>query len=364
MKDAYEHFDRAAKDLFRFRDFGGSEIYLLGVRRTQVSLPVLIAALALLVAGCSESSEQGETPEPRTVVVERTVEVASEPETLEETSTAVTSEATTCEVGQACDLGESSVTVTGTQQVQSINTSLGDTFEGTFMIIEFDYTYRGNEPADLGEPPFELMDSNGNRYSLDFDATSSYGIDNNRSLIYETVQPSVAAPGTAIFEVSPDAEDFTLLVFDLVSPQSNQPVEVPLSVNEQASILPSASPSGETSTSDASPSTDSFVSTYFDAVSREDWATTYSLLDSETQGFFSEDVWLQKQTARNAAASPLPIVSTTATVISNQGPDQTVDATLSYEDGSQESVQIVLRTEDEQLRRHLTSEEIAFLQEL
>lgn len=333
-------------------------------RRTQVSLPVLIAALALFVAGCSESSQQGETPEPRTVVLERTVEVEPEPETSEETNTAVTSGVTICEVGRVCDLGESSVTVTDAQQVQSMNTSLGDTFEGTFVIIEFDYTHRGNEPVDLGEPPFELMDSDGNRYSLDFEATNSYGIDNDRSLIYETVQPGVAAPGTAVFEVSPDAEDFTLLVFDLVSPQSNQPVEVPLSVDDQASISSSASPSGETSTSDAGLSTDLFVSTYFDAVSREDWATTYSLLDSETQGFFSEGVWLQKQIARNAAASPSPIVSTTATVVSNQGLDQTVDVTLSYEDGSQESVQIVLRTEDEQLRRHLTSEEIAFLQEL
>jgi hypothetical protein len=38
----------------------------------------------------------------------------------------------------------------------------------------------------------------------------------------------VPTQGTAIFEVSPDAEDFTLLVVDLISPQSNKAAEIPL----------------------------------------------------------------------------------------------------------------------------------------
>ena len=81
---------------------------------------------------------------------------------------------------------------------------------------------------DVGEPPFPLSDGDGNTYSLHFDSTSSYEIDNDRSLIYETIQPGVPREGAAIFEVAPDAKDFTLLVVDLISPQSNKTAEVPL----------------------------------------------------------------------------------------------------------------------------------------
>ncbi|MDP9454630.1 MAG: DUF4352 domain-containing protein [Actinomycetota bacterium] len=134
---------------------------------------------------------------------------------------------TTCAVGQVCDLGVSSVTVTSVQQTPVVSTSL-DTFEGNFVVVEFDYTYGGNAPVDTDEPPFQLADQDGNTYSLNFEATSSYGIENDRSLIYTTVQPGVTAPGTAIFEVAPDAAGFTLLVEDLVEPQANQSARIPL----------------------------------------------------------------------------------------------------------------------------------------
>ncbi len=133
----------------------------------------------------------------------------------------------TCAVGQVCDLGVSSVVVTGVQQTPAVSTS-GETYEGNFVVVEFDYTYGGNTPVDTDEPPFRLTDQSGNTYSLNFKATSSYGIENDRSLIYTTVQPGVKTPGTAIFEVAPEAVSFTLLVVDLVSPEANKPASIPL----------------------------------------------------------------------------------------------------------------------------------------
>ena len=133
----------------------------------------------------------------------------------------------TCTVGQVCDLGVSSVVVTSVQQTPDVSTS-GETYEGNFVVVEFDYTYGGNAPVDTEEPPFQLTDQSGNTYSLNFEATSSYGIENDRSLIYTTVQPGVTASGTAIFEVAPEASSFTLLVVDLVSPEANESASISL----------------------------------------------------------------------------------------------------------------------------------------
>jgi Domain of unknown function (DUF4352) len=163
--------------------------------------------------------------------VERTLTVQEETTTATATATAAAAREQAdmqCEIEQECDLGVSSITVTSAKQAQTINTSVGDTFEGNFVIVEFDYTYGGSAPADTGEPPFQVFDGDNNAYSLHFEATSAYGIDHDRTLIFTTVQPGVPTQGTAIFEVSPDAEDFTLLVADLISPQSNKAAEIPL----------------------------------------------------------------------------------------------------------------------------------------
>jgi hypothetical protein len=130
---------------------------------------------------------------------------------------------------EPCNLGESTITVTNAEQTQGFN-ALGDAYEGNFIVVEYDYTYGGSEATDLDEPPFALVDGEGNMYSLNFDATSSYEIANERSLIYETVQPGVPASGAAIFEVPPDATNFTLLVADLVAPRTNSTAEIPLSL--------------------------------------------------------------------------------------------------------------------------------------
>ncbi len=133
-----------------------------------------------------------------------------------------------CAVDQVCELGVSSVTVTSMQKTPILKTS-GKTFEGNFVVVEFDYTYGGNEPVDIREhPAFRLTDQEGNTYSLNSDATIYYGNSNDRSLLYETVQPGVTAPGMVIFEVAPEAAGFTLLVVDLVSPQANKSASISL----------------------------------------------------------------------------------------------------------------------------------------
>ena len=198
-------------------------------------LVTLAAGFVLGVAAERGGEETASAPPPRTVTLEKTVErtLTVQEETTTATATATAAAAREqadmqCEIEQECDLGVSSITVTSAKQAQTINTSVGDTFEGNFVIVEFDYTYGGSAPADTGEPPFQVYDGDNNAYSLHFEATSAYGIDHDRTLIFTTVQPDVPTQGTAIFEVSPDAEDFTLLVADLISPQTNKAAEIPL----------------------------------------------------------------------------------------------------------------------------------------
>ncbi len=197
-------------------------------------LVMLAAGFVLGVAAERAGEETASAPPQHTVTVEKTVErtLTVQEET---TATATTTAAATreqaemeCQIRQECDLGVSSITITSAKQAQTINTSPGDTFEGNFVIVEFDYTYGGSAPADTGEPPFQVYDGDDNAYSLYFEATSAYGIDHDRTLIFTTVQPDVPTQGTAIFEVSPNAEDFTLLVADLISPQTNKAAEIPL----------------------------------------------------------------------------------------------------------------------------------------
>lgn len=328
----------------------------------------IAVTLVVLTGGCtgaSEKSERADPPKPKTVVVEKTVEVKTESSTVDEApSSNTTSDAAevNCEVGQECDLGESIVTVTNAGQTQAI-TSMGETLEGDFVVVEFDYTYGGSTSVDLGEPPFQLSDGDGNTYSLDFEATSSYGIDNDRSLIYETVQPGVAAQGTAIFEVSPDAENFTLLIEDLVSPRANESAKIPLPNNEQLSSSSSEVTSQENPTADVT-SLDSFISSYYEAVDREDWSATYSMLDSESRAVFTEDEWIQKQTARNSAASPSPLTSAVVNGVDGQDPDQSANVTLGYEDGTQETLDVPIRSENGEYKRYLTDDDIAYLEAL
>lgn len=156
----------------------GEEKYLKRRWSALVWIASMAGTLFVLGAGCTDTfgqSEQAKPPKPKTVVVEKTVEVKAESSTTEETTTEKTTSGDTtagtaemtCEFGQECDLGESSVTVANAEQTQAI-TSMGETFEGNFVVVEFDYTYGGNTSVDLGEPPFQLLDGDSNTYSLDF----------------------------------------------------------------------------------------------------------------------------------------------------------------------------------------------------
>jgi hypothetical protein len=133
-----------------------------------------------------------------------------------------------CSVGKLCDLGTGEVTIQSVEKTQAINT-MGTTYAGDFYVVWFDYAYKGDSTAETGECPWTLVDQEGQTYSMNFDATSSYGIDENAPVaIYEQVQPSITKPGLVVFEVAPDSEPSTLVISDLVNVQGGEIANVEL----------------------------------------------------------------------------------------------------------------------------------------
>lgn len=131
-----------------------------------------------------------------------------------------------CEVGQSCDLGGSTLTITKANKTDLISTSFGNS-EGNFVLVEFDYTYGGTQPASVqGYSAWKLEDGKGRTYNYADETTSNYEIDNNRNLLYQKLNPGTKKGGAMVFEVAPDANDFILHVKDLIRPQTSKQAEV------------------------------------------------------------------------------------------------------------------------------------------
>jgi len=134
-----------------------------------------------------------------------------------------------CSVGQECDLGQSSVTVTSAERTQQINIDFSSSaYAGEYVVVEYDYTYGGSSPVTLDEPAWALQDAEGTEYSVNFDITLSYEIDREREIIGAEVQPGVPTSGAAVFEIVPDAEGLDLFIIDVSNPQQSDVAQIPV----------------------------------------------------------------------------------------------------------------------------------------
>jgi hypothetical protein len=201
-----------------------------------------VAFLATLAAGFVigyavglRGSETASATSPRTVTVERTVEKTLTAQPTASPTTSPTASASVaprqaemeCQIGRGCDLGTSTVTVTSGRKVGTLTSNLYPPMPGHFVVVDFTYTWEGNAPTDLGEMPWVVRDGQGRSYTYNFDATNEY-TPNNRDLVYAEVMPSIPKHGRVIFQVAPDAQDFTLIIVDLAKPQGSEAAEVEL----------------------------------------------------------------------------------------------------------------------------------------
>jgi hypothetical protein len=111
-----------------------------------------------------------------------------------------------------------------------------------------------------------------------------------------------------------------------------------------------------------------FVSGYYEALSREDWAATYSMLDEESQQKVTEEEWTRAQASLAASDDFFPIASATVEgpYVSEARVPFTIEVTVTHEDGTSEIREVTLvsaHAVDDvgDFRRHLTDGELSYL---
>lgn len=169
-------------------------------------------------------------------------------------------------------------------------------------------------------------------------------------------QPSVAQGGD---EVTEDSEE------NIVGGFNPEPIED--TGIEQTSVEQTTSETTEELVSDEEPEgtfEQQFVTEYYEAVAREDWDTTYSLLSNESKMKFTLDEWYEAQEARVAATNPPPLESATLQNIAENSVGFQANVLLKYSDGSEETVPIEVVQGDGGLQRNLSDEDISYLEDL
>jgi hypothetical protein len=182
--------------------------------------------------GGSEAAES----KPKTVTVEKTVEVSvpqeasASPSPIASAFAGLSPERATksCDVGRECNLGSGTVLIEHAEETDTLIADYSSPMSGNFVVVNFTYTWNGDSPTSLGEIPWTLTDGDGTTYTYDFDATNKFAVSEDKSTLYEEVQPGVAKQGLVVFSVAPDAQDFTLTITDLATPQAGESANVEL----------------------------------------------------------------------------------------------------------------------------------------
>ncbi len=136
-----------------------------------------------------------------------------------------------CSVGQPCEMGESTLTVTDVRMddIVPITFDLPLT-DGPYVFVDYEYTYGGDEVVSISEDPQWPLNAGDRRYMPDYDATSSWSIENDEDITSEDIQPGVPVTGHLVYTVAPDTEDedFILGVEDLIAPNRSDPAAIPV----------------------------------------------------------------------------------------------------------------------------------------
>jgi hypothetical protein len=108
------------------------------------------------------------------------------------------------------------------------------------------------------------------------------------------------------------------------------------------------------------PAQQRFVSAYYAAVGREDWAATYNMLDPSSRIKVPGKEWIREQQSRTDASDKPPIESARITRMSKQPGSFKLTVELTHEDGTKTTVSgVVIHELDGGYKRHLTPEELS-----
>lgn len=326
-----------------------------------VALLVLIGGVVFATSLLSGSPE--EAPEQVAAPPSPTTQDETPPETPEEATQSEPAPAGNPEglvVGDSAEVGGVRATLNGvrTLPVTDFDQPISSA-DNLFVAADMTFENTSDEPVSVSSL-LEIVLKDESGYSASQTIHSE-----QRQLSEGNIAPGQRSSGEIVYEVPPATGDVQLDYTPFAGLET-----FTWSIGDLGDIPGATSGSEQESTPQEQPtatteaSVDSFVSSYYAAVGQEDWQATYSLLDSESQASFTEEEWIERQVARNAGAAPAPLVSAIVNSVSEQATDQSVNITLYYEDGTQETLDIVVSSEGSVYKRHLTDDEIALLQGL
>jgi hypothetical protein len=107
-------------------------------------------------------------------------------------------------MGEAVSVGNTTWAVTQAEQTTQLSDPMGETIQGNFVRVSFEFTNDGSEAITLDSGMITLLDEQGNEYQVDTDNMMYVPMEN--SIFLEQVNPGVTNNGTAIFTVGPDAQ--------------------------------------------------------------------------------------------------------------------------------------------------------------
>ena len=181
---------------------------------------VLIVGVALLAGGGGDQEAASPEAELRDQETEFMNGQAPPPEGIRE-----------CAVGQPCEMGESTLTVTDVRMDDIVPITFDRPLtNGPFVFVEYEYTYGGDEVVSISDYPRWPLNAGDRRYVPDFDATSSWSIENDEDITLEDMQPGVPIAGHLVYRIAADSQDaeFTLGVEDLIAPNRSNPAAIPV----------------------------------------------------------------------------------------------------------------------------------------
>lgn len=114
----------------------------------------------------------------------------------------------TAKIGDAVKVGSLRYTVKGTETVDAVKTSWGETFEpgsGEFLIVELTVENTGKKPITMDSTMTKLVDQDGNEYEYSVDASVQLWGDTDDPFL-ENINPKGKKTFKIAYDVSPEGK--------------------------------------------------------------------------------------------------------------------------------------------------------------
>lgn len=115
-------------------------------------------------------------------------------------------------MGEDVTVGDVGWQVTNARQANELSSQFGDSKQGNFVIVDFNFINNASEPTTLDTASLALFDGEGRKFEADPDAYEY--IDPSKNIFLEQVNPGVSQQGEAIFTVAPGANTFEIELGD------------------------------------------------------------------------------------------------------------------------------------------------------